>query len=62
LRKQLPDIDEAISNMKAAWPVHVIPLVEIRSIFVKNLNTMVFPVGHIHLSLAISADTVGKVK
>jgi hypothetical protein len=62
LGKQLPDIDQIISYIETARPVHVIPLVEIIPGIVKDLNTMIFPVCYIYFAFAIGAYAVGKVE
>jgi hypothetical protein len=48
--------------MEAAWTVHVVPLGHVTPLGVEYLNPVILPVGHIHISLFIGANTVNEVE
>src|SRR5688500_15844400 len=62
LAGQLADIDQVIFDMKSAGAVEIVPLVQIISPVIEDLDPAIFSVGYIDFPSAIGADTVGQVE
>ena len=59
---QLSNVDDIVFNMQTARPMEIVPLIEIRTPVINNLDAMVFSIRDVNLSGAVRINAVWKIE
>jgi len=59
---QLSNVDDIVFNVQTARPVEIVPLIEVRTPVIKNLDAMVFSIRDVNLSGTVRTNAVWKIE